>query len=151
WLPKERILFTGDACVNGPYNYVGDGDVEKWVATLDAARKLGARIVCPGHGPRADETLLNDQQAFFRSLRDEVGALVQAKKSGEAVRESIDRIEAGLTSKPQISRYVSKQGLPSQVEKVYTEMTGQKLPAAKKTARAARDWHADAHGLSLLA
>ncbi len=25
WLPKERILFTGDACVNGPYNFVGDG------------------------------------------------------------------------------------------------------------------------------
>ena len=27
WLPKERILFAGDICVNGPYNYVGDGDV----------------------------------------------------------------------------------------------------------------------------
>ena len=26
WLPKERILFTGDACVNGPFNYMGDGD-----------------------------------------------------------------------------------------------------------------------------
>ena len=23
WLPKEKILFTGDACVNGPYNYTG--------------------------------------------------------------------------------------------------------------------------------
>src|SRR4051812_31534439 len=29
WLPKERILFTGDACVNGPYNFVGDGNVEQ--------------------------------------------------------------------------------------------------------------------------
>ena len=35
WLPKERILFTGDVCVNGPYNYVGDGDVGKWLETLD--------------------------------------------------------------------------------------------------------------------
>src|SRR5262245_24060471 len=34
WLPKEKILFTGDACVNGPYNYAGDGDTEKWVQTL---------------------------------------------------------------------------------------------------------------------
>src|SRR5258706_5429881 len=40
WLPKERILFCGDACVNGPYNYVGDGNVEKWVGTLEAAKKL---------------------------------------------------------------------------------------------------------------
>ena len=36
WLPKEKILFTGDACVNGPYNYVGDGNIEKWIATLEA-------------------------------------------------------------------------------------------------------------------
>ncbi len=48
WLPKERILFTGDACVNGPYNFVGDGDVEKWIGTLEAAKKLGAQVVCPG-------------------------------------------------------------------------------------------------------
>ena len=31
WLPKERILFSGDACVNGAYNFVGDGNVEKWM------------------------------------------------------------------------------------------------------------------------
>ncbi|MFL6416579.1 MAG: MBL fold metallo-hydrolase, partial [Bryobacteraceae bacterium] len=51
WLPNERILFTGDMCVNGPYNYVGDGDTGKWITTLDAAKKLGARIVCPGSWP----------------------------------------------------------------------------------------------------
>ena len=34
WLPKERILFTGDACVNGPYNYMGDGNSVEWIQTL---------------------------------------------------------------------------------------------------------------------
>jgi len=29
WLPNQKILFTGDMCVNGPYNFVGDGDVGK--------------------------------------------------------------------------------------------------------------------------
>jgi glyoxylase-like metal-dependent hydrolase (beta-lactamase superfamily II) len=61
WLPKERILFVGDICVNGPYNYVGDGDVGKWVATLDAAKKIGAKIVCTGHGPRPLGAVLGDQ------------------------------------------------------------------------------------------
>src|SRR5258708_26690215 len=56
WLPKEKILFTGDVCVNGPYNFVGDGSVEKWVGTLEAARKLGATVVCPGHGPPSADT-----------------------------------------------------------------------------------------------
>ena len=44
WLPKEKILFTGDACVNGPYNFTGDGDTGEWVKTLELARKLGAKI-----------------------------------------------------------------------------------------------------------
>jgi cyclase len=152
WMPNARILFTGDACVNGPYNFVGDGDVEKWVATLEAARKLGARIVCPGHGPRGVETMLVDQQRFFKSLRDQVGALVKAKQSGQQVRDAIDLINTALAADAQIARYVGKgNGFAAQVEKVYTEMTGQQLPAAKKVARAARDWHTLSHGLDSLA
>jgi cyclase len=152
WLPKERILFTGDACVNGPYNYVGDGDVEKWVATLDAARKLGARVICPGHGPRGIGDVLADQQRFFQSLREQVGALVKAKKSGQQVRDAIEGINAKLAADQQIARYVGKgDGFGSQVEKVYNEMTGQQLPAAKKVASDARNRHARAHGLTLFA
>jgi cyclase len=150
WLPKEKILFTGDACVNGPYNFVGDGDVEKWVATLDAARKLGASIVCPGHGPRDAGTLLGDQQAFFRLLREKVGSLVKARKTPQQVRESVEQIRSDLIATKQIERYVSKQSLPSQVEKVYVEMTGKPFPEAKKTADA-RSWHARQHGLDRLA
>ena len=50
-VPKEKILFTGDACVNGPYNFAGDGDTGAWVKTLEAAKRLGAQTICPGHGP----------------------------------------------------------------------------------------------------
>jgi len=148
WLPKERILFTGDMCVNGPFNFVGDGDIEKWVATLEAARKLGARVVCPGHGPRGADEMLNNQRAFFIALRDQVGALVRAKKSGQEISNSIDKINAALKANSTVSRYVqSGDGFASQVQKVYMEMTGEALPAAQKAARLVRHWHAHAHGV----
>jgi len=147
WLPKERVLFTGDACVNGPYNFVADGDVEKWIATLDAARKLGAKVVCPGHGPKAGATLLEDQQTFFAQLRERVGALVQAKKSPREIYQSLDRIRAELVAQARIARYVSPDGLPSQVEKVCQEMTGQGFPDDVKAAQAARLQHRHAHAL----
>lgn len=146
WLPKERILFTGDACVNGPFNFTGDGDTEKWIATLDAAKKLGAKTICPGHGAFATETMLDDQQAFFRSLREAVGKLVKAKKSPQQVKDSVGQISEELKAKKQIARYVAGT-LGSQVEKVLTEMTGQNFPESKKTSRAARDLHAHSHGL----
>src|SRR5687768_6891349 len=50
WMPKEKILFSGDACVNGPFNYVGDGNIGEWIETLENAKKLGATKVVPGHG-----------------------------------------------------------------------------------------------------
>src|ERR1700751_2537213 len=95
WLPKEGILFTGDMCVNGPYNYVGDGDVGKWVATLDAAKKLGAKTICTGHGPRSDATVLDDQQAFFKALREQVGT-VMAGKSPEDAKAQVESVRAYL-------------------------------------------------------
>jgi cyclase len=131
WLPKERILFTGDFCVNGVYNYVSDGDVGKWAATLDEAKKLGAKIVCTGHGPRSDETVLEDQQAFFRALQEQVGALM-VNRAPEEAKAQVEPIRATLRGNAQIARYVNERGgnpdpFPSQVAKVYEELTGKKL------------------------
>ncbi|HZU28985.1 MAG TPA: MBL fold metallo-hydrolase [Bryobacteraceae bacterium] len=148
WLPKERILFTGDACVNGPYNFVGDGSVEKWIGTLDAAKKLGARVICPGHGPRGEGSVLDDQQLFFSQLREHVGAMVQGKKSPGEIRDAVPQIRAELTSQARIARYVGKEELAGQVEKVCQEMTGQGFPAEAKGSTSARLRHRLAHGLA---
>jgi glyoxylase-like metal-dependent hydrolase (beta-lactamase superfamily II) len=151
WLPKERILFTGDVCVNGPYNYVGDGDVGKWVETLEAARKLGAKIVCTGHGPRSVATVLDDQQAFFKALREQVGALMAGKSPAEA-KAQIEPIRAALKGNVRIARYVADRGaggdsFPSQIEKVYLEMTGNKLAGLMRERQLARQAHTRSHGL----
>jgi glyoxylase-like metal-dependent hydrolase (beta-lactamase superfamily II) len=154
WLPKERILFTGYMCVNGPYNYVGDGDVGKWVATLDAARKLDAKIVCTGHGPRSTGTVLDDQQAFFRALREQIDTVMTNIPPDQA-KAKIEAIRATLKSNAQIARFVSNRdagsddGFPSQVAKVYQELTGNKLAALAHEPYLARHTHARSHGLAL--
>jgi glyoxylase-like metal-dependent hydrolase (beta-lactamase superfamily II) len=152
WLPKERILFTGDVCVNGPYNFVGDGDVGKWVVTLDAAKELGAKIVCTGHGPRSVATVLDDQQAFFKALREQVGALM-ADKAPEEAKGQIEPIRATLKSNAQIARYVGERGtgsdpFPGQVAKVYEELTGKRLASLLSERQLAHHAHARSHGLA---
>jgi glyoxylase-like metal-dependent hydrolase (beta-lactamase superfamily II) len=153
WLPNERILFTGDVCVNGPYNFVGDGDIGKWIATLDAAKKLDAQVVCTGHGPRSTRAVLQDQQAFFVALREQVGA-VMTKSSPDEAKGQVEIIRATLKSNPQIARFVSERnagsedGFPSQVAKVYEELTGNKLTALANEPHRARQLHARAHGLA---
>ncbi len=152
WLPNERILFTGDVCVNGPYNFVGDGDVGKWIATLDAAKKLGAKVVCTGHGPRSVASVLDDQQAFFKALRDQVGTVMANAPAAEA-KAKIETIRATLKANAQIARFVSDRGVssddgfPSQVAKVYEELTGNKLAALLHEPNLARHAHSRSHGL----
>jgi glyoxylase-like metal-dependent hydrolase (beta-lactamase superfamily II) len=138
WLPKEKILFTGDACVNGPYNYAGDGDTEQWIRTLAAAEKLGAKVVCPGHGPVAGGELLTEQKTYFIELR----RLVKKhwKRKPEEMKAQVGAIRELLLKQPRIARYVG-DFVSAQVEKVYTEMGG-KPWTEKKAGTDQGDQHA---------
>src|SRR6266498_1092314 len=147
WLPKEKILFTGDACVNGAFNYVADGDTEQWVKTLEAAKKLGAKIVCPGHGSIGTGELLEDQQTFFVELRKQVKKY--ARKKPDEVKAAIGEIKAALQKQPRIARYVG-DSLSAQVEKVYVEMGGKPF-APQAAALDEHKEHAHAHGQELQA
>jgi glyoxylase-like metal-dependent hydrolase (beta-lactamase superfamily II) len=129
WLPKERILFTGDACVNGPYNFMGDGDSGQWVKTLEAARKLQPKVVCPGHGPMGGPEVLDNQIAFFVALRGEVKKLMDAGMKPEEIKASAIVIKETLRKQESIALYIG-QSFDAQVEKVYVEMGG--TPPARK-------------------
>jgi len=145
WLPKEKILFTGDACVNGPYNYLADGDSEQWVKTLELAKKLDAKTICPGHGPMGTAQVLDDQQAFFVELRKQVKKF-SSKKPVE-LQAAIENIRAALLKEKAIARYAG-DFLSSQIEKVYIEMGGK--PFQQKTAAVEQhQLHAFSHGTQL--
>jgi glyoxylase-like metal-dependent hydrolase (beta-lactamase superfamily II) len=147
WLPKEKILFTGDACVNGPFNYAADGDIGQWIGTLEAAKQLGAEQICPGHGPMGPGSVLNDQQAFFKTLRGEVQKLVAARKTSREAREAVPEIKALLQKDNHIARYVGG-GLEAQVEKAWTELGGKPFMSKEARRQLERD-HALDHGAQL--
>ncbi|HYC70129.1 MAG TPA: MBL fold metallo-hydrolase [Opitutaceae bacterium] len=127
WLPKEKILFTGDAAVNGAYNYVGDAHIGEWIKTLERAKALGAEIVCPGHGPMGGPEILADQQAYFIALYAEVQALRDAGRTPAQVKEAVPAIRDNLKKTERIARYVPA-GLTGVVDKVWTELGGVPLP-----------------------
>lgn len=148
WLPKERILFTGDAAVNGPFNFLGDGDSAAWVDTLAAVQTLAPAVVAPGHGPVGDALVLTAQRQFFVDLRAEVG-----KRKGltpDRVQAEVPAIRAALLERH--ATYIDSTPKPitdfeSQVASVYREMTGREFPK-KGLQEAARAVHERHHGMS---
>jgi cyclase len=148
WLPNERILFTGDAAVNGPYNFLGDGNSAAWIETLAAARKLGASIVAPGHGPVGDGGVLEAQRQFFVALRAEVAK--RKNLAPEQVQADVPTIRTALIARH--PTYIDPgekavASFESQVAQVYREFTGKDFPkkAALDDARRAHDRH---HGIA---
>jgi glyoxylase-like metal-dependent hydrolase (beta-lactamase superfamily II) len=148
WMPKEKILFSGDACVNGPFNYAGDGNIHEWVKTLERAQKFGAKTVVPGHGPTGDGSLLEDQKQFFLAVIAEAKKLRSSRKSPAKARAAVDAVKASLAKRPRIGKFVG-DFFPAQLEKAWTELGGMPFPP-KTMARNLRERHALDHQAQLL-
>jgi glyoxylase-like metal-dependent hydrolase (beta-lactamase superfamily II) len=125
YLPKEKVLCTGDAVANGPYNYLGDGNVANWPNVIDKARKLDVATVLPGHGVPGGPELLEGQKQFFIDLRKAVdNAVKSGKKLDDLVTKQGDKLTGtNLKLSDSVKNWVTEESLPSQVEVVYKEIT----------------------------
>src|SRR5262249_1604493 len=72
YLPKHKLLCTGDACVNGAFNFMGHSDSASWIRVLERAQQLDVKLICPGHGAVAAKDLLDKQKRYFVELRQQV-------------------------------------------------------------------------------
>jgi glyoxylase-like metal-dependent hydrolase (beta-lactamase superfamily II) len=50
WLPKEKVLFSGDLVEEGATPYCGDAHLQEWPRTLEKIAALGPRKLVPGRG-----------------------------------------------------------------------------------------------------
>src|ERR1700733_3076224 len=80
WLPKERVLCTGDAAVNGPRNKLWDANVANWPKALERAIDLKPVAVLPGHGDAGGMEILVGQRQFLLDLYSAVEAQVKQGK-----------------------------------------------------------------------
>ncbi|MFO0905130.1 MAG: MBL fold metallo-hydrolase [Pirellulales bacterium] len=90
WLPRHGILFTGDACVNGAFNYTGESNTESWISVLTQMADLPVKKVCPGHGEMGDKTVIESQRRYFVELRAAIGKLIDAGKSLDQIKSELD-------------------------------------------------------------
>jgi len=81
WLPKERVLCTGDAAVNGPRNKLLDANLANWPRVLDRALALKPLSVLPGHGEAGGPEILSGQARFLRDLYSAVKVEADAGKT----------------------------------------------------------------------
>jgi glyoxylase-like metal-dependent hydrolase (beta-lactamase superfamily II) len=90
YLPRERIVITGDMLTTGLAN-MSDGFVNEWVTTLDELKKLDFDTVLPGHGDAfTDRAKIDYFQAYLRDVWTEVSRLKQQGVSAEEASRRAD-------------------------------------------------------------
>lgn len=92
WLPKERILFSGDVVVS-PLPYGFGSYPKEWLETLDRLAALDYATLVPGHGDfQHDAAYIRDLQALIREVQADVGA---AAAQGATLEEARQRLDLG--------------------------------------------------------
>ena len=90
FLPKERIISTGDLLVEGT-SYSGDAYIPEWIETLEKVKALDYDMTLPGHGTAfRGKTKVEHFQAYLKTLWSEAKRMHDAGVPMEEAAKTID-------------------------------------------------------------
>jgi cyclase len=119
YLPKRKILITGDLCVNwaeGNNVSDADGDHANWLRALDRMGTWDIQTVIPGHGTPGDATILRRQRDYLADMLDQVRAGKSAGKSADQLAGEIDLSKHG-------SFAVNREANATSIRAMYRRLT----------------------------
>ena len=120
YLPKQKILCTGDACVMERSTSWAIPIRHRGFARLERMQQLDVQLVAPGHGPLATKELLEKQKRYFVELRQVVKKGITAKMTPEDISKNLDLAW--------YKQWTGVQPSPENVKYVYDEFTGRVVP-----------------------
>ena len=152
WLPKEKILFSGDLVEHGATPYTGDAYHRIWPSTLDAVAALQPQKLVPGRGgalqsPEMCQKAIEGTRKFLTTMFESVKAGRQAGKSLSECYVDTYRLLA-----PQYSQWVIfDHCLPFNITRCYDEAGDYPDPRIWTAQRDQEMWHSLQDALNQLA
>ena len=90
YLPKERVVATGDLLVEGT-SYMGDAFFTEWIDTIEVLKKLDFDTVLPGHGRAFQgKAKLDHWQAYLRDFWAQAQKFHKANVPWEEAAKQVD-------------------------------------------------------------
>ncbi|MBV8454998.1 MAG: MBL fold metallo-hydrolase [Acetobacteraceae bacterium] len=143
WLPKERVMFAGDAVEYGATPYCGDAHFTDWPGTLDAIKAVGPDKLVPGRGRslatrQEVEEGIEGTRAFTSDLFSRVK---QGVAKGWTLKQVYD--DAMSFMRPKYGQWVIfEHCMPFDVARAYDEAKGLDHPQIWTAERDLQMWRA---------
>jgi len=143
WLPKEKILFSGDLVEFDATPYAGDAYFQDWPQTLDNIAALNPEKLVPGRGAALQTP--EQVQAGLAGTRAFVSELYASVKAGAAEGRDLRKVyeETFAALKPKFGHWVIfNHCMPFDVTRAYDEATGHRDPRIWTAERDVAMWQA---------
>ena len=143
WLPRERVLYSGDLVEYGATPYAGDAYFQDWPGTLERLRELKPEKLVPGRGDalttrEGTEEAIAGTQRFVRTILEDVRRSVAA---GRSLKQAFDSIYSLL--EPRCRGWaIFEHCMPFDVSRAYDEASGIADPRVWTAERDLQMWEA---------
>ena len=103
YLPKERLIATGDLLTAGPA-YLGDSYITEWIATLEKLKAVDFDTVLPGHGDAfKGKAKIDHFQAYLRDFWTQAQQMHRKGVPADEAAKQID-LRAHASNYPTIAQ-----------------------------------------------
>ena len=90
WLPRQKVLVTGDLVV-APIPFGFNAYPAEWTEALQRLRAYGFKVLIPGHGaPQRDRAYLDRLLALIGEVRAKIAPLAKQGLTLEETRKQLD-------------------------------------------------------------
>jgi cyclase len=115
FVPRDRVLFSGDILFHGGHPIVWAGPVSNWIAACDRILEMKLDVIVPGHGPVADKQAVRELRSYFEYVETE------ARKRFEAGMTALEAARDIALDK--YSRWGEAERMVVNVDAVYRELS----------------------------
>ena len=141
WLPKEKVLFSGDLVEYGATPYTGDAYLGDWPQTLERLAQLQPVALVPGRGDAltTPELCVEAIEGTKSFLRDMYGSVKEGREAGKSLNEIYAQTYDRL--KPDYGHWVIfDHCLPFDISRAFDEAGGTVDPRIWTAQRDAEMW-----------
>jgi len=117
YLERSKVIFLSDLLFNGRFPWLGDGNLDGWIARLTHVMTLDISVAIPGHGEPTDMKEVARFRDMLIAIRSGVDKAIKAGWSEEAAVRDVHVPEFA-----NVSRY--KEWMPLDVKAAYRQMRG---------------------------